>query len=421
MNGKGTAYIRYIGRGLLALGLVLVLAGCNWATPEGSYDTTIMIQTPETSQLYPADGSRRSLTSGSPLRPAITSPAGPAASVSTGSSVTAAEEVVEEYGFDWFDIIVIREDLLEILIEAEQEDLTDEEFDELVDDILNLEEQFSESALESFFEALFYGDPATLRANFGGQGGGMIIQVHQDYQAGDTVPFTFRNLEGDARYVILSTFERDTEDGFFEVFGIDRVTVRPGAVTDASLQLNQTCADFEGQMVEWFGASLDWCFDDFDDEPEETDPLEGSITLTDLDEVEDLFATITFENIRDFYSEQATDLNINNSDDSLIPDRTVLTYETSEGLFGKMLIVQNNAGDGILLEHITFDAEGEPYNDSIGEPVEVPGTWGLSLETGDLETGVEDFRLQNLTGTERLFSPQNGARFYANGIDIPGT
>ena len=109
---------------------------------------------------------------------------------------------------------------------------------------------------------------------------------------------------------------------------------------------------------------------------------------------------------------------IDNSDGNRIPVGAVMAYRTSDGMYGKLVVLDSNpANNSMTIRHETYQNDG-----SILISVEqfvIRGTWAYSLTLGTDQVGAwgGDLWLDNQTSTERYFTPRNGAAFTLIGID----
>ena len=93
-------------------------------------------------------------------------------------------------------------------------------------------------------------------------------------------------------------------------------------------------------------------------------------------------------------------------DNQLAPGTIVLCH-TSSGRFTKFLV--ESWGYDLGLRWATYDADGSLHSSGTG--LLIRGTWACDLDEG-LETDEDcDFRWDQLSGTERRLTPQNGALF----------
>lgn len=205
-----------------------------------------------------------------------------------------------------------------------------------------------------------------------------------DYQTDAGGTNTFSGLNAGANYlVVVQRF--GIPDGEELDIGSDVVTVRSGESRTANLELGSDFTKFDEFIKERYGVDL----------------LSG------------FYSTIESEfDIASTYLTRLSEDEIINDDGSLIPEGTVILYETRNGYFGKMAVLENNAGGGLEIVFTTYD--GNDVIAGFDETANIGGTNTFDLEGTNAST---DFWLQNKTATERSLNPQNGARFFVVGVD----
>jgi hypothetical protein len=121
----------------------------------------------------------------------------------------------------------------------------------------------------------------------------------------------------------------------------------------------------------------------------------------------DEFSCITPEEIE---SISLSGAQIDGSDSSNeLPDGTIVVYQTSSGRYGKFQVI--TWGYSITIKWVTYDLDYSVY--SSGGSLTITGTWSCDLDEGveEVNTSTRDFFWEQVTGTERYLSPQNGAQF----------
>lgn len=94
---------------------------------------------------------------------------------------------------------------------------------------------------------------------------------------------------------------------------------------------------------------------------------------------------------------------------NLLPEGTIVTYTTSMGNYGKMVIVEY--GYDLWIKWVTYNGSGDVH--SSGSYLKIRGTARCDLDAG-IEGGFpsdDDFFWSIQSGTQRTLQPQNGASF----------
>jgi hypothetical protein len=92
-----------------------------------------------------------------------------------------------------------------------------------------------------------------------------------------------------------------------------------------------------------------------------------------------------------------------------LPDGTIVVYLTNEGRYGKLQVI--TWGYNLTIKWVTYDFDYSIY--SSGDSLEISGTWSCDLDAGlEVTSSPErDFFWEQVSGTERYLTPQNGAEF----------
>ncbi len=121
----------------------------------------------------------------------------------------------------------------------------------------------------------------------------------------------------------------------------------------------------------------------------------------------DEFYGITMSDIATTY--MVSDNIVHNTSAHRLKEGTILTYTTSLGNFGKMVIVEY--GYDLWIKWVTYNGSGDVY--SSGSYLRIGGTARCDLDAG-MEGGFpsdDDFWWTIQSDTERTLKPQNGAVF----------
>lgn len=159
-----------------------------------------------------------------------------------------------------------------------------------------------------------------------------------------------------------------------------------------------------------FAFTLTACDFGSDDLYETAEQAENEQFIDDIDDEEcigDDFTCLTPEEIATI---PLSTNQIDGSDASNdLPDGTIVVYQTNEGRYGKFQVT--TWGITLTIKWVTYDFDYSVFTS--GDNLEISGTWSCDLDAGVEEgsTSTRDFFWQQVSGTVRYLTPQNGAEF----------
>ena len=125
------------------------------------------------------------------------------------------------------------------------------------------------------------------------------------------------------------------------------------------------------------------------------------------------YSDLTPTEIRNISGEMKTDKMFAIDGTPIIPEGAVFIYQTEEGRYGKMQVIDYDFGDNhkMTFKYVTYKLDNSGDIHSANPSATVRGTWLYDLDDGVEESVGAEFWWERETATETSFTPRNGAIF----------